>query len=255
LEEETLESLETHQNNKTADESMLNDEFLQEAIREHALFLGMDPDVDQDYMWIAEEALKAPLPEGWQQGLAEDGTPYYFNNTTDGPSLWVHPLDEKYREKFLKAKALALENIRNPPPSLRGTIQIGNGRALHDWSTNDVDRWLLQWGANDAVRRRFAEIEIDGELLTLLERSDMEGEMGLLELTSARMVERLLEEINILKRTHGIQTIDVDVEGDNDSSPEQLSPKSLALRNKIAKANQNSMDQIKKQLGELYGKQ
>jgi len=29
----------------------------------------------------------------------------------------------------------------------------------------------------------------------------------------------------------------------------------LALRNKIAKANQNSMDQIKKQLGELYGKQ
>ena len=142
-----------------------------------------------------------------------------------------------------------------PGLSLRGTIQIGNGRALHDWSTNDVDRWLLQWGANDAVRRRFAEIEIDGELLTLLERNDMEGEMGLLELTSARMVERLLEEINILKRTHGIQTIDVDVEGDNDSSPEQLSPKSLALRNKIAKANQNSMDQIKKQLGELYGKQ
>ena len=92
--------------------------------------------------------------------------------------------------------------------------------------------------------------------MTLLERSDMEGEMGLLELTSARMVERLLEEINILKRTHGIQTIDVlDVEGDDDSSPEQLSPKSLALRNKIAKANQNSMDQIKKQLGELYGKQ
>ena len=49
LEEETLESLETHQNNKTADESMLNDEFLQEAIREHALFLGMDPDVEIEH--------------------------------------------------------------------------------------------------------------------------------------------------------------------------------------------------------------
>ena len=104
LEEETLESLETHQNNKTADESMLNDEFLQEAIREHALFLGMDPDVDQDYMWIAEEALTAPLPEGWQQAEAEDGTPYHFNPDT-GESLWEHPLDEVYREKFRNAKA------------------------------------------------------------------------------------------------------------------------------------------------------
>ena len=107
LEEETLESLETHQNNKTADESMLNDEFLQEAIREHALFLGMDPDVDQDYMWIAEEALTAPLPEGWQQGQAEDGTPYHFNPDT-GESLWEHPLDEKYREKFRNAKATCI---------------------------------------------------------------------------------------------------------------------------------------------------
>jgi surface protein len=87
--------------------SVLNDEFLQEAIREHAVFLGMDPNVDQDYMWIAEEALKAPLPEGWQQGQAEDGTPYHFNPDTK-ESLWEHPLDEKYREKFRNAKATCI---------------------------------------------------------------------------------------------------------------------------------------------------
>ena len=89
------------------------------------------------------------------------------------------------RESDINTNATVPASPATPGLSLRGTIQIGNGRALHDWSTNDVDRWLLQWGANDAVRRRFAEIEIDGELLTLLERSDMEGEMGLLELTSA----------------------------------------------------------------------
>jgi hypothetical protein len=136
--------------------------------------------------------------------------------------------------------------VNSPCPELR-SIKIGNGRSLCDWGTNDVDRWLLKWGANDAVRQRFAEIEIDGEMLSLLERNDIEGDMGLLELTSARMVERLLEEIDILKNEHGI------IDGDMSSpgSPNNESPK---VSPKISQANQDEMDKIKKQLGELYGK-
>lgn len=41
----------------------------EKALREHAIFLGMDPDIDQEFMYIADEALKAPLPENWEQGL------------------------------------------------------------------------------------------------------------------------------------------------------------------------------------------
>ena len=52
---------------------------------------------------IAEEALTAPLPEGWQQGLSDDGTPYHFNEET-GESMWEHPMDGHYKELFQKAK-------------------------------------------------------------------------------------------------------------------------------------------------------
>ena len=119
LETETMESLQGNTSygdsvdnttlNQTADESLMNDEFLQEAIKEHAKFLGMDPEVDTDHLWIAEEALTAPLPEGWQQAEAEDGTPYHFNPDT-GESLWEHPLDEVYRQKFADAKANGTKN-------------------------------------------------------------------------------------------------------------------------------------------------
>ena len=84
-------------------DDVMDDAFLQEAIFEHAKFLGMDPVADKEFLWIAEEALTAPLPDGWQQANAEDGTPYHFNPDT-GESLWEHPLDEVYRQKFRDEK-------------------------------------------------------------------------------------------------------------------------------------------------------
>ena len=89
-----------------AGEDEMDDAFLQEAILEHAKFLGMDPEHDRAFLWIAEEALTAPLPDGWQQANAEDGTPYHFNPDT-GESLWEHPLDDVYRQKFRDEKAKA----------------------------------------------------------------------------------------------------------------------------------------------------
>lgn len=36
-------------------------------VAEYAQYLGMDPDEDQDFLWIAELALTAPLPMGWSE--------------------------------------------------------------------------------------------------------------------------------------------------------------------------------------------
>ena len=47
----------------------------------------MDPEKDGDLLWIAENALMAPLPDHWQQGISEDGTPYYYNSKTN-ESIW-----------------------------------------------------------------------------------------------------------------------------------------------------------------------
>ncbi|CBJ27760.1 hypothetical protein Esi_0084_0059 [Ectocarpus siliculosus] len=78
-----------------------------EAVTRHAKYLGMDPERDGAYMWIAEEALSAEVPEGWVTGEGEgeyEGLVYYYNEAT-GESTWDHPLDEYYREKLKRKKA------------------------------------------------------------------------------------------------------------------------------------------------------
>ena len=63
---------------------------------------------------IAKKALTAPLPDGWEQGESEDGTPYHYNPET-GESIWEHPLDEHYRQEFKSAKmrhsAILLQSV------------------------------------------------------------------------------------------------------------------------------------------------
>ena len=39
-------------------------------VLEYAVYLGMDPEVDGELLWIAEQALRAPVPVGWEEGAA-----------------------------------------------------------------------------------------------------------------------------------------------------------------------------------------
>lgn len=73
----------------------------------HAQSLGMDPDKDSAFLWLAEESLKAPVPAGWEIILGEEdgAVPFYFNETLN-KSIWEHPLDAEYRMKFQKMKAM-----------------------------------------------------------------------------------------------------------------------------------------------------
>ncbi|CAN0086933.1 unnamed protein product, partial [Scytosiphon promiscuus] len=78
-----------------------------DAVTRHAKYLGIDPVRDAAYVWIAEEALNADVPEGWVTGEGEgeyEGLVYYYNEAS-GESTWDHPLDDFYREKFEKKKA------------------------------------------------------------------------------------------------------------------------------------------------------
>jgi len=36
-------------------------------ISEYAQFLGLNPETEEEFLWIAEEALCAPLPAGWSE--------------------------------------------------------------------------------------------------------------------------------------------------------------------------------------------
>lgn len=79
-------------------------ELFQAAIIEHATLLGIDPEVECDFLWIAKESLIAPLPEGWHAVTSTDsGEPYYYCEFT-GESRWDHPCDEQFRQLFLDLK-------------------------------------------------------------------------------------------------------------------------------------------------------
>lgn len=59
---------------------------------------------DIDLLWIADEALQAEDPEGWEQCESPNGDMYYMHSVTK-QVLWQHPLDYTYQQKYLAAKA------------------------------------------------------------------------------------------------------------------------------------------------------
>ena len=61
-------------------------------VLEYAVYLGMDPEVDGELLWIAEQALRAPVPVGWEEMMDPFGDLYFFNETTS-QSTRQHPMD------------------------------------------------------------------------------------------------------------------------------------------------------------------
>ena len=38
---------------------------------EYARYIGMDPRADHQLLWIAQQGLNAPLPDGWREHVTE----------------------------------------------------------------------------------------------------------------------------------------------------------------------------------------
>merc|ERR1712194_55407 len=65
----------------------------------YARYLGIDPVADHDLLWIAVEALEAPLPSDWTEHFDSNDRVFYYNATTR-VSSWTHPLEHIYRETY-----------------------------------------------------------------------------------------------------------------------------------------------------------
>ena len=72
-------------------------------VLEYGDWLGMDRDGHRHLMWIAREALKAPLPEHWKlcQSPTEDLFYFHFKS---GQSSWDHPSDVSFQALFQRYK-------------------------------------------------------------------------------------------------------------------------------------------------------
>jgi hypothetical protein len=59
-------------------------------------YLGIRVLSERDMIWIAEDALKAPLPVNWMAQRDRQGRTFFYNNITQ-QSRWEHPLDPHFR--------------------------------------------------------------------------------------------------------------------------------------------------------------
>lgn len=90
---------------------------------EYAEWLGMDLTKDVDFLWIAREGLKAPLPPAWK-ACESDGEIFFFNFRT-GQSEWDHPSDMYCRKMYHRAKAERDAPVR--VVTIHGSLDDGLG--------------------------------------------------------------------------------------------------------------------------------
>lgn len=65
----------------------------------YARYLGIDPVADHDLLWIAVEALEAPLPSDWTEHFDHSDRVFYYQ-ASKRISSWTHPLEQVYRDTY-----------------------------------------------------------------------------------------------------------------------------------------------------------
>ena len=104
---------------------------MQEDVTEYAKFLGMDVDADAHLLWIAKEAMEAPLPEGWTQHEDKDGFVYFYNTGTQ-QSTYEHPMDEFYRKVYAKVRRVGLHSMVTQAHSCTALLQARSNKSDAD---------------------------------------------------------------------------------------------------------------------------
>eukprot|EP00747_Dinoflagellata_sp_TGD_P167835 gnl/TRDRNA2_/TRDRNA2_193028_c0_seq1.p1 gnl/TRDRNA2_/TRDRNA2_193028_c0~~gnl/TRDRNA2_/TRDRNA2_193028_c0_seq1.p1 ORF type:complete len:330 (+),score=62.85 gnl/TRDRNA2_/TRDRNA2_193028_c0_seq1:94-990(+) len=92
----------------------------EDEVDDYSEWLGMDPEEDQKYLWIAREGLNCPVPHPWRVCQTADGDLFYFNFQTS-ESLWDHPCDEHYKNLFKTLKENDKKHRKPVPPSVPRT--------------------------------------------------------------------------------------------------------------------------------------
>ena len=77
----------------------LNNAGITEQVIAMAEYLGIRVLSEQHLLWIATDALKAPLPVSWSSQKDSHGRTYFYNHLTN-ESTWDHPLDPHFHAAY-----------------------------------------------------------------------------------------------------------------------------------------------------------
>merc|ERR1719217_736050 len=69
-----------------------------------AKLIGIDPVAEPQYLWIAEEASRAEIPQDWKELINQDGETMYYHVATRKLQK-VHPLIERFSQIYHKQRS------------------------------------------------------------------------------------------------------------------------------------------------------
>lgn len=106
----------------------------------YARYLGIDPSVDNDLLWIALESLEAPLPAHWSEHYDSLERVFYFNAVTH-ESRWRHPLEQSYRDAYQTISRFR-HGTMSPEERLRQLDELRREARANERSCNEE---VAQW--------------------------------------------------------------------------------------------------------------
>lgn len=106
----------------------------------YARYLGIDPITDGDLMWIADEALAAPLPSEWTEHHDSADRVFYYNVQTHASS-WTHPLEQLHRDTYKQ-----IVNFRSGDlPKEEQSTELDKTRRKTDDAEREAHKELQSW--------------------------------------------------------------------------------------------------------------
>lgn len=106
----------------------------------YARYLGIDPITDGDLMWIADEALAAPLPSEWTEHHDSADRVFYYNVQTHASS-WTHPLEQLHRDTYKQ-----IVNFRSGDlPKEEQSTELDKTRRKTEDAEREAHKELQSW--------------------------------------------------------------------------------------------------------------
>lgn len=106
----------------------------------YARYLGIDPIADQDLMWIADEALNAPLPSEWTEHHDSADRVFYYNVQTHASS-WTHPLEQLHRDTYKSIVSFRSGDLSKKDQE----IELDKLRRMCEESEREAHKELQSW--------------------------------------------------------------------------------------------------------------
>ncbi|XP_061638933.1 dentin sialophosphoprotein-like isoform X5 [Phyllopteryx taeniolatus] len=83
-------------------------DYSEEEIRGYARDIGIEPESEQELLWLAREAIFARLPPGWAESQDESGNPIFHNHYLQ-TSTNEHPCKVQYRQLVAQKRRLVAQ--------------------------------------------------------------------------------------------------------------------------------------------------